>query len=86
MSAGEVVGIHVIPLLMGAAQDRPAWSRIAWAVMAEELGRETLREELPGFIAEVAEAFERYWRPAPPIEEQFAALERTRVNRVADET
>jgi hypothetical protein len=75
-STGEVVGIQVIPLLLGAVRDRPEWATLAWAVMADDLGRETLREELPKFFAEVEEAFVRYWRPAPPIEEQLARLPR----------
>ena len=74
-STREVVGIQVIPLLLGAVRDRPEWAALAWAVMAGDLGQETLRTELPGFIAEVAEAFERYWTP-PPIEEQVVRLAR----------
>ena len=58
-STEEVVGIQVIPLLLGAVEDRPEWAALAWGVMAGDLGQETLRTELPDFIAEVRDAFEQ---------------------------
>ena len=62
---GEVVGIHVYPLLVGAVQARPRWARIAWAAMAGEIGEEMLRAELPDLVGEIAELFDRYWTLAP---------------------
>ncbi len=73
---GEIVGIHVIPMMLGAIPNQPEWSVLVWAVMAGDYGTELLRERLPLFIDEVAEAFRLYWKPAPPIEEQLAALQR----------
>ena len=73
---GEIVGIHVIPMMLGAIPNQPDWSVLVWAVMAGDYGTELLRERLPLFIDEVAEAFRLYWKPAPPIEEQLAALQR----------
>jgi hypothetical protein len=45
--------------------------------MAGDLGAELLRERLPGFLSDVADAFARYWTPAPPIEEQMARFTRS---------
>lgn len=73
---GEVVGIHVIPMMLEAIPARPEWSILTWAVLAGEYGTELVQERLPLFIDEVAEAFEKYWKPAPPIEEQLAAIRR----------
>jgi len=68
-SSGEVVGIHVYPLLAGAAKHRPAWRRLAEPdPPAELVGR---------FVAEVRDLFERYWRPASPVAEQLADRRRT---------
>lgn len=78
---GEIVGIHVIPMLLGAVEDKPSWAALAWAAMTGYHGTELLRERLPGFVAEVREAFEEYWTPAPPIEEQLAVIERARQER-----
>lgn len=72
---GAVVGIHVYPLLVGAVADHPRWARIAWAALAGwEHDGGMLREELPGFVAEVRELFDRHGTPAPPMEAQVAAL------------
>lgn len=74
-STEEVVGIHVYPLLVGAVQWRPEWARLAWGALAREEGEEgdegeeMLHEALPGFVADVADLFARYWKPAPPIDE-----------------
>jgi hypothetical protein len=73
---GEIVGIHVIPMMLEAVPAHPEWSVLTWAVLAGEYGTELVRERLPIFIDEVAEAFEKYWQPAPPIEEQLAAMRR----------
>ena len=35
-----------------------------------------LRSAVAEFVSEVAELFERYWTPPPPIEEQLARLAR----------
>ena len=73
---GDVVGIQVIPLLVGAVQDRPAWAVLAWgALIGFRYEEETLRGAIAAFISEVAELFERYWTP-PPIEEQLVRLAR----------
>ncbi|MGH2617236.1 MAG: hypothetical protein ACRDJC_18540 [Thermomicrobiales bacterium] len=71
---GKIVGVHVIPMLLGAVQDKPAWAVLTWAAMAGDYGIELLLERLPGFLDEVHGAFDRYWTPAPPIEEQLARL------------
>ena len=65
---GAVVGIHVYPLLAGAARAHPSWRVLAepnppWAAVA-------------AFIAEAADLFARYWTPAPPWDEQVANLRR----------
>ncbi len=75
---GEIVGVQVIPMLLGAVQDQPAWAALAWAAMAGDFGTELLKERLPGFLADVNDAFDRYWTPPPPMEEQLASLTRTR--------
>ena len=79
--SGEVVGVQVIPLLLGAVKDQPEWAALAWAALAGDLGAELLGERLPGFLAEVADAFGRYWTPPPPMDEQLARL--TRAERPA---
>jgi hypothetical protein len=72
----EIVGVQVIPMLLGAVQEQPGWAVLAWAAMAGDFGVEILQEQLPGFLAEVKDAFTRYWTPAPSIEEQLAGLTR----------
>ena len=74
----EIVGVHVIPMLLGAVQEQPAWAVLAWAAMAGEFGTELLQERLPGFLAEVHQAFSQYWTPAPSLEEQMAGLARAK--------
>jgi hypothetical protein len=71
-STDEIVGVHVIPMLLGAVQEKPEWAVLAWAAMAGEHGTELLRERLPGFLTEVQNAFSRYWTPPPSLEEQMA--------------
>ena len=71
---GEVVGIHIEPMMHGAILARPEWSVLIWAILAGEYGTELVKERLPRFIDEVADAFEKYWKPAPPIEEQLATM------------
>lgn len=73
---GEIVGVQVIPMLVGAVQDQPEWAVLAWAAMAGDFGTELLRERLPGFLDDIHDAFDRHWTPAPPIEEQLAAIAR----------
>lgn len=73
---GEIVGVQVIPMLLGAVQEQPTWAVLAWAAMAGDFGTELLKERLPGFLAEVQQAFDRDWTPAPSMEEQMAALSR----------
>jgi len=77
----EIVGVQVIPMLLGAVQEQPAWAVLAWAAMAGEFGSELLKERLPGFLAQVHDAFTRYWTPPPSMEEQMAGL--TRVEKTA---
>jgi len=74
----EIVGVHVIPMLLGAVQEQPAWAVLAWAAMAGDFGTELLQERLPGFLAEVHRAFSQYWTPAPSLEEQMAGLARAK--------
>jgi hypothetical protein len=72
----EIVGVHVIPMLVGAVLEHPQWAVLTWAAMAGDYGADLLRERLPLFLDEVAEAYTQYWRPAPPIEEQLAQIAR----------
>lgn len=72
--AEEVVGVHVYPLLFSAVQGRPEWARLAWALLAGDLGEQERPALLAAFVAEVRELFDRHWTPAPPIAEQLAAL------------
>lgn len=76
LETGEIVGVQVIPMLLGAVQDQPSWAVLAWAAMAGDFGTELLHERLPGFLADIHDAFDRYWTPAPPIAEQLAAIKR----------
>lgn len=70
----EIVGVQVIPMLLGAVPEQPQWAVLVWAAMAGDYGRELLQERLPPFLDDVREAFDRYWKPAPPIAEQLAHL------------
>lgn len=79
----EIVGVQVIPMLLGAVQDQPEWAILAWAAMAGDFGDGLLRERLPAFLDAVHDAFDRYWTPPPPMEEQLAAIERARKAREA---
>jgi hypothetical protein len=72
----EIVGVQVIPMLLGAVQDQPSWAILAWAALAGDFGTELLWERLPGFLDQVREAFERSWTPPPSMEEQLAGLAR----------
>ena len=76
----EIVGVQVIPMLLGAVQEQPAWAILAWASMAGDIGAEMLQERLPGFLTEVSHAFSRYWTPPPSLEEQMAGLVRTKTS------
>ena len=71
---GEIVGVHVIPMLLGAVQEQPAWAVLAWAAMAGDFGTELLKERLPDFLTEVHQAFSHYWTPAPSLDQQIADL------------
>lgn len=72
-ATNEIVGIQVIPFLVGAVQKHPEWAILAWGALTEfEYEEEMLRTTLASFIAEVRDLFERHWTPSPPIEEQFA--------------
>ena len=75
-STDEIVGVQVIPMLLGAVQDQPAWAVLAWAAMAGDFGTELVKERLPSFLTEVHQAFSQYWTPPPSIEEQMADLAR----------
>jgi hypothetical protein len=61
----EIVGVQVIPMLLGAVQEQPAWAILAWAVMAGDFRTELLKERLPDFLTEVNAAFSQYWTPPP---------------------
>ena len=58
----EIVGVQVIPMLLGGVQDQPSWAVVVWAVMAGEYGAELLKERLPVFLDEVRQAFEQQSR------------------------
>jgi len=73
-STDEIVGVQVIPMLLGAVQERPEWAVLAWAALAGEYGAELLKERLPGFLEDVADAVRRFWTPAPTMEAQLASL------------
>jgi hypothetical protein len=60
----EIVGVQVIPMLLGAVQEQPHWAVLAWAAMAGDYGTELLHERLPTFLDEVAAAFNAYCTPA----------------------
>lgn len=77
----KIVGVQVIPMLLGAVRDHPEWAALAWAAMAGEHGAELLRERLPQCLDDVAGAFRQYWRPAPSIADQLAALAESRRQR-----
>jgi hypothetical protein len=49
--------------------------------LADYHGTELLRERLPAFFDAVHGAFDRYWTPPLPMEEQLAAIERARQER-----
>ena len=72
----EIVSVQVIPMLLGAVQDQPAWAVLVWAAMAGDFGTELLKERLPGFLTEVHQAFSQYWTPPLSIEEQMVNLAR----------
>ena len=74
----EIVGVQVIPMLLGAVQEQPAWAVLAWAAMAGDFGAELLQERLPGFLAEVNDAFNQFWTPPPSMEEQMAGIARAK--------
>jgi hypothetical protein len=77
----EIVGVQVIPMMLGTIQERPEWAMLVWAAMAGDFGTELMKERLPGFLEEVARAFHEYWTPAPPIEEQLAEIRRQAASR-----
>jgi hypothetical protein len=72
----EIVGVQVIPMMLGAIPDQPRWSALTWAALAGEYGTELMKERLPIFLDQIAEAFRKYWTPAPPIDEQLARIAR----------
>jgi hypothetical protein len=74
----EIVGVQVIPILLGAVQEQPRWAVLAWAALAGDYGGELLKERLPIFLDDVADAVRRYWTPPPPMEEQLVQLDRER--------
>ncbi len=63
---GEVVGVQVDFLVGRAAKARPAWR-----VLAEPFPPHAA---VAALVADVADLFEQYWTPPPPIEEQIASL------------
>lgn len=71
---GEIVGVQVIPMLLGAVQEQPHWAVLAWAAMAGYFGTELLRERLPGFLAEVEPAFRQYWTLLRPSRSSWRGL------------
>jgi len=78
-STEHVVGIQVMPLLVGAVQQHPDWARLAWgAMVGPGTEDELLRSAVAAFIDEVADLFARYWTPAPPWDEPVATRRRTK--------
>lgn len=78
-STDDVDGIQVIPILLGADQEQPAWAVLTWAAMAGDFGTELLQERLTGVI----QAFSRYWTPSAALEEQKADPRPSQENRLA---
>lgn len=77
-SPNEIVGIQVMPLLVGAVQQHPDWAVLAWGSLTGfRWEEEMMRAAVAAFIAEVADLFARHWTPPSPIEEQMARLGRT---------
>ena len=70
---GEVVGVQIDCLVARASTARPAWR-----VLSEP---SPPHEAVAGLVAEVADLFQRYWAPPPPIKEELASL--ARANREA---
>jgi len=71
----EVVGIQIMPLLLSAVRERPGWGVLVWGALTDFRFEESLlREAIGDFLDDVHDLFERYWRPAPPMEEQLARL------------
>jgi hypothetical protein len=60
---GEIVGVHIIPMLLGAVQDHPRWAVLAWAALAGDDDMGLLRERLPGFLQEIEAAFRQFGTP-----------------------
>ena len=57
----EVVGVQVMPLLVGAVMNHPRWATIAWDVLAGDFGAEELRAPaVADLFAVVAEAYARH--------------------------
>ena len=58
-STGEVVGIQVMPLLVGAVKAHPGWATLAWGALAGYGDDETLREAVAAFLVDVERLFAR---------------------------
>lgn len=86
-STNEVVGIQVIPFLVGAVPKHPAWAVLAWGALTEfRYEEEMLRDALAAFVAEVRDLFEQHWTPPPPIAEQLARLPHAARNAAGETT
>lgn len=65
----DIVGVHVIPMLLGAVQEQPHWAILTWAALAGEYGEELLGERLPAFLDEIAAAYQTYGTLAADVDE-----------------
>ena len=81
----EIVGVQVIPMLLGAVPEQPNWAILVWAAMAGDFGTELIKERLPAFLDEIRNAVEQYWTPPPSMEEQRAEIARAKAQREAAE-
>ncbi len=59
-STGEIVGIQVLPLLVGAVKAYPDWATLAWGSLAGYEDDETVRAAIAAFLADVAALYAQH--------------------------
>lgn len=59
-STGEIVGIQVMPLLVGAVHAHPGWATLAWGALAGYEDDETVRAAVAAFLTDVAGLYAQY--------------------------
>ncbi len=59
-STGEIVGVQVLPLLVGAVNSYPGWATLARGSLAGYEEDETVRAAVAAFLVDVAALYERY--------------------------